>query len=166
MASGYRDKIIWVILLGALVRREMSWKVRLVIFIDIIICPVLKCHVCRNWDAVKRSEARFLPLVLSCTLTSLQTLTVAKQNKSSAHVVNSKRGLICHMPPPPSPWLRRIKPGHGVFLSGSWFMGLAQRNKGSECVWSLQVKTQRRHFEKSSHRDWNLFNHTCHGNAT
>lgn len=128
MASGYRDKIIWVILLGALVRREMSWKVRLVIFIDIIICPVLKCHVCRNWDAVKHSEARFLPLVLSFTLTSLQTLTVAKQNKSSAHVVNSKRGLICHMPPPPPD-------SGGLSLATGFFFQVAD-------LWGLRRETK------------------------
>lgn len=48
---------------------------------------------------------------------------------------------------PPRP--RRIRPGHGVFLSGSWFMALQQRNKGPECVWSVQVKTLRLHFEKA-----------------
>lgn len=48
-----------------------------------------------------------------------------------------------------SPWPRRIKPDHRVFLSGSWFMGLQQRNKESECVWSVQVNTLRRHFEKA-----------------
>lgn len=99
---------------------------RLVIFIDIIICPVLKCHVCRNWDIVKHSKARFLPLVLSFTLTSLQTQTVAKQNKSSAHVVNSKQGLIFHIHPP--------DPG-GLSLAMGFFFQVAD-------LWGLRRETK------------------------
>lgn len=49
MALGHRDKIMWLILLGALVRREMSWYVLLVIFTNVIIYNLLKFGVCKKW---------------------------------------------------------------------------------------------------------------------
>lgn len=52
-----------------------------------------------------------------------------------------------------------------LFFQVSWFMWLLQRNKGSEFVWSVQVKTLRWHFQNSSHWDWNLLSHTCQGRA-
>lgn len=74
MALGYRDKIMWVISLGALVWREMSLQGLLVIFVDIIIYP----SPCRSLGVVKQSKTRFLQLVWIFTLTNLQTLLPSK----------------------------------------------------------------------------------------
>ena len=107
----------------------------------IFICRILCIHGCRKWGWS-------LPLVLRLSLTSVQTLLLPGATRAPA--VNLKAGLIRlepSTPPPPWPW--RITPGHRVFLPGSWFMRLGQRNKGSGCVWSVQVKTLRRHFEKA-----------------
>lgn len=92
----------------------------------------------------------FLPLLLEIALTNMHSLLLPSITRTPAQASGLKsRGFICLLLPPHDPgglilaWPR-------VLLSGScWFMGLEERNKGSECVWSVQVKTLRRHFERA-----------------
>lgn len=84
----------------------------LVILIDIIIYIVFKMS--RLEGRRQYSSHLFFEIHTGRSADS----PVAKHNKSSAHSVNLKRGLMCLMLSSlPRP--RRIKPGHGVFLSGS-----------------------------------------------
>lgn len=75
-----------------------------------------------------RPQTVFLPLVFRDSHWPVCRLSCCQAQQELGTCSKFETGLMCLMPSSlPRP--RRIKPGHGVFLSGSWFMGLEQEKQ-------------------------------------
>ncbi len=85
----------------------------------------------RTEVVVKHSKTRVLPLVFEIHADQSADSPVAKPNKSSAHAVNSKGGLLCLMPStlaPPDPGGLSLATGFFFQVADLW--GFSRETKG------------------------------------